>query len=302
MRQTRTHIQVGCIGSHETAGQKRYGDLCSKSAVPLTISNLKAIEEVELAIAIQVDEQRSIRRRRIGDATRKAERLHFARGVAPFAVTDKGRHQQKGVYLLAIDKQVRYTIPIQVSRKLSLNGLADGGIWRSKSLRKRRTGKGVRPSATGVLSNDVVPSRNVIVPVGLVMVFPVPEAASGWTVAVSSTAEPTVIVVGLAVTVVVAAFCPAAWPDKAFSINSKAEKRSRRRTKPHLHPAGRDLPGVLLEFAGGRGPSEYIGRFPLLCSKVNHGRYGGFQSRIRFVPARSQGKQFAHPSAGPKLM
>ena len=58
--------------------------------------------------------------------------------------------------------------------------------------------------AIGAPLKGVVPSRKVIVPVGLGMVFPPLGAALGWTVAVSPTVEPTVIVPGLAVTVVVA--------------------------------------------------------------------------------------------------
>jgi hypothetical protein len=56
--------------------------------------------------------------------------------------------------------------------------------------------------ATGLPLNGVVPSRKVIVPVGLVVML------VGWTVAVSATVPPTVMVDGLAVTVVVAVPVP----------------------------------------------------------------------------------------------
>jgi hypothetical protein len=91
-------------------------------------------------------------------------------------------------------------------------------------------------SAIGALLKEVLPSRNVILPVGLGMVFPALGALLGWTVAASPTLEPKVIVAGLAVRVVVAPVCPVAVVENPFSINSKAGKESRRRMDPHLHP------------------------------------------------------------------
>jgi hypothetical protein len=80
----------------------------------------------------------------------------------------------------------------------------------------------------GVALNGVVPSRKMTVPVGLTKAFPGSIARlAGWTVTVSPTLEPTVAVVGVAVRVVVALFCPTAKPGKAFKVNSKAEKTAR---------------------------------------------------------------------------
>ena len=87
-------------------------------------------------------------------------------------------------------------------------------------------------SAIAVELNGVVPSKKVIAPVGLTKAFPGSIVGfGGWTVAVSPTVEPTVAVVGVGVRVVVALFCPAAQQGKAFTVNSKAEKTIRWRTR-----------------------------------------------------------------------
>src|ERR1700760_4052951 len=61
-------------------------------------------------------------------------------------------------------------------------------------------------NAIGAGLSGVVPSKNVIVPVGLV----VPRL--GWTVAVRLTFPPADVVAGFAVTLVVAAFCAGTTP------------------------------------------------------------------------------------------
>lgn len=61
----------------------------------------------------------------------------------------------------------------------------------------------------GMLSNGVLPSRNMMVPVGLVNACAgLTEPAFAWTVAASPTDPPTMTLAGLAITVVVAPFCP----------------------------------------------------------------------------------------------
>jgi hypothetical protein len=93
-------------------------------------------------------------------------------------------------------------------------------------------------SDSGVLSNGVLPSRKVIVPMGLGKAWPgVRETLFGWTVAVRPTLAPAATEAGLAVTVVVALVCPVAALENTFSINNKAGKESRWRKGPHLHLA-----------------------------------------------------------------
>jgi hypothetical protein len=81
---------------------------------------------------------------------------------------------------------------------------------------------------SAVFPNGVLPSWKVIVPVGLVKAWPgLTETLFGWTVPVNPTAPPTVIVVGFAVTAVVAPFCPEAMPPMADRDNSRAGKMTR---------------------------------------------------------------------------
>ncbi len=57
------------------------------------------------------------------------------------------------------------------------------------------------------------------------------DTLSVWTVAVNPTDSPAVTFAGLADKVVVALLCATPGLDSTFEINSKAEKRSKRRTK-----------------------------------------------------------------------
>jgi hypothetical protein len=78
----------------------------------------------------------------------------------------------------------------------------------------------------------VVPSRNVIVPVGLVVVL------VGWTVAVSPTVPPTVMEEGVAVTVVVAVpvpLCPRQTPGRVIIVRKKAGREKGPRIEPRLY-------------------------------------------------------------------
>jgi hypothetical protein len=79
-------------------------------------------------------------------------------------------------------------------------------------------------SATGTPPDGVLPSRNVIVPVGLVNgCAGLTEPVFAWTVAVSPTDPPALKAGGLAVTVVVALFCPSATEERLIGTISRAE-------------------------------------------------------------------------------